>query len=101
MRRGSPRRRRRRVAVAGERCATQGWPESCAPSCVLRGRAEHRISDAARPSRPRWRPGRGKPVARTTAPAANLPEAVRENEEVVPVNAVSTWVLPSGVTVGR
>ena len=26
--------------------------------------------------------------------------AVRENEEVVPVN-VSTWVLPSGVTVGR
>jgi hypothetical protein len=25
---------------------------------------------------------------------------VRENEEVVPVN-VSTWVLPSGVTVGR
>jgi hypothetical protein len=30
-----------------------------------------------------------------------LPEAVRENEEVVPVNAVSTWVLPSGVTVGR
>jgi hypothetical protein len=27
--------------------------------------------------------------------------AVRENEEVVPVNAVSTWVLPSGVTVGR
>jgi hypothetical protein len=28
-------------------------------------------------------------------------EAVRENEEVVPVNAVSTWVLPSGVTVGR
>lgn len=30
-----------------------------------------------------------------------LPEAVQENEEVVPVNAVSTWVLPSGVTVGR
>jgi hypothetical protein len=26
--------------------------------------------------------------------------AVREIEEVVPVN-VSTWVLPSGVTVGR
>jgi len=25
---------------------------------------------------------------------------VRQNEEVVPVN-VSTWVLPSGVTVGR
>jgi hypothetical protein len=28
-------------------------------------------------------------------------EAVPEIEEVVPVNAVSTWVLPSGVTVGR
>lgn len=38
---------------------------------------------------------------RSTATVANLPEAVRENEEVVPVNAVSTWVLPSGVTVGR
>ena len=29
-----------------------------------------------------------------------VPDAVRENEEVVPVN-VSTWVLSSGVTVGR
>jgi hypothetical protein len=29
-----------------------------------------------------------------------FPAAVRETEEVVPVN-VSTWVLPSGVTVGR
>lgn len=28
-------------------------------------------------------------------------KAVRENEEVVPVNAVLIWVLPSGVTVGR
>ncbi len=37
----------------------------------------------------------------TTRTTANLPDAVRENEEVVPVNAVSTWVLPSGVTVGR
>jgi hypothetical protein len=36
----------------------------------------------------------------TTAATATLPAAVRENEEVVPVN-VSTWVLPSGVTVGR
>lgn len=32
---------------------------------------------------------------------ASLSEAVQENEEVVPVNAVSTWVLPSGVMVGR
>ncbi|TFI22458.1 hypothetical protein E4P36_29590 [Streptomyces sp. 4R-3d] len=38
---------------------------------------------------------------RTTAPAATFPGAVDENEEVVPVNAVSTWVLPSGATVGR
>lgn len=38
---------------------------------------------------------------RATATPASFPEAVRENEEVVPVNTVSTWVLPSGVTVGR
>jgi hypothetical protein len=38
---------------------------------------------------------------RTTATTATLPAAVREIEEVVPVNAVSTWVLPSGITVGR
>ena len=31
---------------------------------------------------------------------ANLSKAAQEHEEVVPVN-VSTWVLPSGVTVGR
>ena len=30
-----------------------------------------------------------------------FPQAVHENEEVVPVNAVSTWVLSSRVTVGR
>ncbi|PWI44252.1 helix-turn-helix transcriptional regulator [Streptomyces sp. ICBB 8177] len=40
------------------------------------------------------------PLAERRA-AATLPEAVRKNEEVVPVNAVSTWVLPSGATVGR
>ncbi|TWP50645.1 hypothetical protein FKR81_18695 [Lentzea tibetensis] len=37
---------------------------------------------------------------RTTATTATFPAAVRETEEVVPVN-VSTWVLPSGVMVGR
>jgi hypothetical protein len=42
-----------------------------------------------------------KPVGGTTAATATFPVTVRENEEVVPVNAVSTWVLPSGVTVGR
>lgn len=36
-----------------------------------------------------------------TATTANLREAVRENEEVVPVNTSTTWVLSSGVTVGR
>jgi len=41
-----------------------------------------------------------KPVWRTTATTATFVEAVRDNEEVVPVN-ISTWVLPSGVTVGR
>ncbi len=42
-----------------------------------------------------------KPTGGAAATTASFPEAVRENEEVVPVNAVSTWVLPSGVTVGR
>lgn len=51
--------------------------------------------DAAAPASP------GKPAWRPAAAAATFPEAVRENEEVVPVNAVSTWVLSSGVTVGR
>jgi hypothetical protein len=47
--------------------------------------------------------GRPEPLQNPLADhcdAATLPEAVPENEEVVPVN-VSTWVLPSGVTVGR
>jgi hypothetical protein len=35
-----------------------------------------------------------------TATTATVPETVRENKEVVPVN-VSTWVLPSGIMVGR
>ncbi|KAB8158827.1 hypothetical protein FH609_029005 [Streptomyces sp. 3MP-14] len=39
--------------------------------------------------------------SRATGTAATVPEAVRQNEEVVPVNAVTTWVLPLGVTVGR
>jgi urease subunit gamma len=43
---------------------------------------------------------RAKTVWRTSVAAATFAEAVREDEEVVPVN-VSTWVLPSGVTVGR
>ncbi|AWL41545.1 hypothetical protein B9S64_28245 [Streptomyces sp. SM18] len=46
-------------------------------------------------------PGPPETVCRTRPAAATFPVAVRETEEVVPVNAVSTWVLPSGVTVGR
>ncbi|MEV6297464.1 HIT domain-containing protein [Streptomyces sp. NPDC051896] len=42
-----------------------------------------------------------EPVWPTTTTTATFPTAVRENKEVVPVNTVSTWVLPSGVTVGR
>ncbi len=38
---------------------------------------------------------------RTPATTVTFPEAVQETEEVAPVNAVSTWVLPSRVMVGR
>ena len=41
-----------------------------------------------------------KPLADHGGTLLPSAEAVRENEEVVPVN-VSTWVLSSGVTVGR
>ncbi|PGH49050.1 hypothetical protein CRI70_19745 [Streptomyces sp. Ru87] len=37
----------------------------------------------------------------TAATTATFREAVRDSKEVVPVNAVSAWVLPSGVMVGR
>lgn len=50
-----------------------------------------------------WHPDRGlrkNPLA-DEGDHCYVFEAVRETEEVVPVNAVSTWVLPSGVTVGR
>ncbi|RZD80855.1 hypothetical protein C0Q60_14420 [Streptomyces albidoflavus] len=38
---------------------------------------------------------------RATEATATFPEAVREKKEVVPVNAVTPWVLSSGATVGR
>lgn len=41
-----------------------------------------------------------KPLGGPGPVAATFAEAVREIEEVVPVN-VSTWVLSSGVTGGR
>lgn len=57
----------------------------------------------------KWPPRAGTPASANglesawpaTATTATFPEAVPENEEVVPVNAVSTWVLLPGVTVGR
>ena len=48
--------------------------------------------------RPRWS---GENPWGIAAGAATVPATVRGIEEVVPVDAVSTWVLPSGVTVGR
>ena len=41
------------------------------------------------------------PVGGPRRPLLPSTETGRENEEVVPVKAVSTWVLPSRVTVGR
>ena len=41
----------------------------------------------------------GKPLVEVRRPLLRSPEAVQEDEEVVPVDA--TWVLSSGVTVGR
>ncbi|MFE3166587.1 hypothetical protein [Streptomyces sp. NPDC059224] len=51
--------------------------------------------------RGRWREGPAKTRWRTTAAPATFLTAVRENQEVVPVNTLTTWVLPSGVTAGR
>ncbi len=45
--------------------------------------------------------GAAKTLRGRGPPTATFPEAVPESEEVVPVNAVLPWVLPSGVTVGR
>ncbi|HEY9370131.1 hypothetical protein [Streptomyces sp.] len=59
------------------------------------------LGGAAEPVHPTGQRASAKTRWRTTATVASLPEAVQENEEVVPVNAVSTWVLPSGATVGR
>ena len=66
-----------------------GWGGIRWWGAIWRGEA---VSGQGASAKTRWR---------TPAVPATFPEAVRENEEVVPVNAVSTWVLPSGVTVGR
>ncbi|KAA0929851.1 hypothetical protein FGF04_30210 [Streptomyces apricus] len=60
-----------------------------------------RSAGAARAGGGRAKWARAKTRWRTATAPVTFPEAVREDEEVVPVDAVSTWVLPSGVTVGR
>ncbi|QNT90401.1 hypothetical protein HEP81_00063 [Streptomyces griseofuscus] len=58
-----------------------------------------RVSGEATPLNPAietWQ----KPFDGPGSATATFAEAVRETEEVVPVN-VSTWVLSLGVTVGR
>lgn len=57
-----------------------------------------RVEALTRP--PRQGVVRENPLADDGDPAT-VPSAVPESEEVIPVNAVSTWVLPSGVAVGR
>lgn len=84
---------RTRLALACRARRRAGRSGSSPPTC---------LSGSSRP--PNTSSGHGslrKNRLWTTTTVVNLPEAVRENEEVVPVNAVSTWVLPSGVTVGR
>jgi hypothetical protein len=86
--------------VPERRCSRVGVPSSPRPVVSLpsAGRSDpvspssHGLEVAAEHAR--------KPLA-GWATAATFPAAVRGIEEVVPVNAVSTWVLPSGVTVGR
>ncbi|PSK72914.1 hypothetical protein C6W96_10175 [Streptomyces sp. CS149] len=72
-------------------------------SPVDRGRARTLTASTARP-RPGLFPARAgltKTPWWATAILATFSSAVLKTEEVVPVNAMSTWVLPCGVTVGR
>lgn len=78
-----------------------GWQWASVPSSSVKLRS---VLGAVRCVPTPWSPAAEpaqETVWRTTATTATFREAVLENEEVVPVNAVSTWVLPSGVTVGR
>ena len=77
------RRRRPRPSSAAPGAAARSWPPGSSSSG-----AAHRL------------PRRAKLGGGLRRPRATFPAAVRENEEVVPVNA-STWALPSGVTAGR
>jgi hypothetical protein len=110
---------RRRGAAAGEDVEVNIELDAAAPEVTLRAdladaltrddRVREFFDGLAYTNRKKWVRWVGDPGVYTEGDAsstrlvatATLPEAVRENEEVVPVNAVSTWVLPSGVTVGR
>ncbi|WP_425544467.1 YdeI/OmpD-associated family protein [Actinomadura bangladeshensis] len=93
-----PETRRRRIEKAVTALRGRTPRRTPPPGGAIAARMPCLARPPARPRRPvrrrktRWQGAEG---------AATLPEAVPENEEVVPVNAVSTWVLPSGVTVGR
>ncbi|PVD06917.1 hypothetical protein DBP21_10425 [Streptomyces sp. CS147] len=67
-----------------------GVRSACDPHRAGWRTAGHRAGTL--PPKPLWRP--------PTLPAT-FSRAVLKTEEVVPVNAMSTWVLPCGVTVGR
>jgi HEAT repeat protein len=82
------------VATLTEILTSRRTSESCGkPSTPSPG-------SAPPPEPPSGRPSPAKTRWRNTAATASFSAAVRETEEVVPVN-VLTWVLPSGVTVGR
>lgn len=79
-------------------------PQRAPPSQGLASGSRDEVPVALRSVPTPWHPATEpaqEPVWRTTATTATFRKTVQENEEVVPVNAVSTRVLPSGVTVGR
>ncbi|MGW5433246.1 DUF4259 domain-containing protein [Streptomyces sp. NPDC004059] len=77
----------------------------CTPAVTQSTLAEVAMTPASSSAVSPWYPARGacreKPFGGRGEITATFPQAVREIDEVVPVNAVTTWVLPSGVTVGR
>jgi|ERR1035438_5483021 hypothetical protein len=82
------------------RCGGRRWGGRGGPVVIWGSRATSQVSQPCGGSVASGHGASAKTRWRTTATVATLPEAVRENEEVVSVD-VSTWVLLSGVTVGR
>jgi ABC-type glycerol-3-phosphate transport system substrate-binding protein len=74
------------------------WHNSDVPAAIS-GRVPRNAADGT--TAPSGGPRCRETCWRTTATTASFPDAVPENEEVVPVNALSTWALPSGAMVGR